>query len=327
MNFNTKKSVTLATHATNFHADDICATAVLKIYFKSFYPKLKVVVKRTLDQKVIDAADIVYDIGKIYDPKTLRFDHHQKGGAAVRENGVQYAAFGLVWKHFGYDICMCHYYSVVGKKATKAQAQRMFEIVEKRMVCHIDGMDNGQMTYKELLEDTIPLTLDGYFEMCKVAVSSKDSDIAKTNKAFDKEFFRLVPFVEGVLQNILTYAVYKERDESQALKLYTKSKDKRIIICDRFYYFNFGKLPEPLVIVYPNPRGGWGAKVVRKDESSYDARFYFPQSWAGLTDAELEKESGVVGANFCHNARFLVTADSKKSVLELVDKAFAIQGI
>lgn len=203
----------------------------------------------------------------------------------------------------------------------------MFEIVEKRIVCHIDGMDNGQMTYKETFEDTVPLTIDNYFEMCKVAVSSKDSDISKTNKAFDKEFFRLVPFMEVVLQNILTYAVYKERDESQALKMYEKAKDKRVIICDRFYYFNFAKFDEPLLVVYPNPRGGWGAKNVRKGETDYDARFYFPEAWRGLTDADLEKVSGVSGANFCHNSGFLATASNKEAILELVQKAFAIQGL
>lgn len=327
MNFKNKTSVTLVTHSTNFHADDICATAVLKLYFKHFYPKMKVVVKRSLDEKVIESADIVYDIGKIYDPKKLRFDHHQKGGAAVRENGIQYAAFGLVWKHFGLDLCMCHYYSVVGKKAKKTQAQKMFDIVEKRLVCHIDGMDNWQMTYKETFNDAAVFTIDNYFEMCKVAVSSKDSDIAKTNKAFDKEFFRLVPFMEGVLEHILTYAVYKERDESQALKMYEKAKDKRIIICDRFYYFNFAKFPEPLLVVYPNPRGGWGAKNVRKNEDDYDARFYFPKSWRGLTEGDLENVSGITGANFCHNSGFLATANSKSAILELVEKAFAIQGL
>lgn len=327
MNFKNKKTVTLATHSTNFHADEICATAVIKTFFTYSYPKVKVIVQRTLDQKVLDASDIVYDIGKIYDPKKLRFDHHQKGGAGTHENGVQYAAFGLVWKHFGPDVCSVHYHTVTGKKATKAQTQKLFEIVEKRMVTHIDGMDNGQMTYLQTFEDAVPLTIDNYFEMCKVAISSQDSDITKTNKAYEKEFFKLVTLIEGVLQNVLTYAVYKERDESQAVKIYTKAKDKRIIICDRFYYFNFTKLPEPLVIVYPNPRGGWGAKNVRKDETAYDARFYFPEAWRGLTDAELEKVSGIDGAEFCHNSGFLITANTKEAVLELVHKAFAIEGI
>lgn len=327
MNFKHKTSVTLVTHSTNFHADDICATAVLKLYFKSFFPQIKVIVKRSLDEKVIEEADIVYDIGKIYDPKKLRFDHHQKGGAAVRENGIQYAAFGLVWKHFGLDVCSSYFQKITGKKCTKAQAQKIFEIMEKRIVCHIDGMDNGQMTYKETFNDVIPLTMDNYFEMCKVAVSSKETDIAKTNKAFDKEFFRLVPFMEGVLESMLTYAVYKERDESQALKAYSKAKDKRVIICDRYYYFNFKKLPEPLVIVFPGSRGGWNAKTVRVEDASYDARFYFPAEWAGLSDLDLEKVSGVKGAIFCHNAKFLIRASTKDGILEMVQKAFAIAGI
>lgn len=327
MNFKNKTSVTLVTHSTNFHADDICATAVLTLYFKSFYPKMKVIVKRSLDEKVIEAADIVYDIGKIYDPKKMRFDHHQKGGAAVRENGIQYAAFGLVWKHFGLDVCAAHFQKTTGKKCTKAQAQKIFEIMEKRIVCHIDGMDNGQMTYKETFEDVVPLTVDNYFEMCKVAVSSKDSDIAKTNKAFDKEFFRLVPTMQEMLEHMLAYAIFKERDESLALRAYAKSKDKRVIICDRYYYFNFKKLPEPLVIVFPGSRGGWNAKTVRIEDASYDARFYFPKNWGGLSDVELEKVSGVKGAQFCHNGGFIIAADTKEGVLEMVHKAFAIAGI
>ncbi len=327
MNFSKKTTLTLATHGSNFHADDLCATAVLKTYFAYYHPKIRLKVIRTLDQQKLDAADIVYDIGKIYDPKKLRFDHHQKGGAGERANGIQYAAIGLVWKHFGADICMAHTLRIVGKKPTKAIAYDQAAIVEKRFIAHIDGMDNGQMTYTENFKDMTPLTLDNYFEMCKVGVSSQGKSIVETNKLYDKTFFKLVPMVQDWLQDILTYAIYKEQDNRLALGVYEKSKDKRVIISDRFYYFNFAKFEEPLVTVYPDPRGTWAAKVVRKDEDSYDARFYFPQSWAGLTDADLEKASGVVGAQFCHNARFLIVAKTKEVVLEMIKKAFALQGL
>ena len=35
------------------------------------------------------------------DPATGDFDHHQKGGAGERENGIRYASFGLVWREHG----------------------------------------------------------------------------------------------------------------------------------------------------------------------------------------------------------------------------------
>lgn len=327
MNFSHKTSLLLATHGSNFHADDLCSTAVLKTFFAYVHPKIKVKVIRTLDQKKLEVADIVYDIGKIYDPKKGRFDHHQTGGSGAHANGIQYAALGLVWKEFGVDICAEHTLRITGKKATKKQAKGQAEIVEKRFISHIDGMDNGQMTYKTLFEDIVPLTLDNYFEMCKVGISSQGKSIPVTNKLYDKQFFQLVPMVQGWIQNILTYAVYKDRDNSLALRVYEKAKDKRIIICDRFYYFNFSKFSEPLVTVYPDPRGYWGAKVVKKNEDSYDARFYFPDAWKGLSDGDLEKVTDVKGSMFCHNARFLIVGKTKEIVLEMVHKAFKEQGL
>ena len=43
----------------------------------------------------MDSADIVIDVGGQYDPDAGRFDHHQRGGAGERENGIPYSSFGL----------------------------------------------------------------------------------------------------------------------------------------------------------------------------------------------------------------------------------------
>ena len=42
-----------------------------------------------------------------------------------------------------------------------------------------------------------------------------------------------------------------------------------------------------------------------------------PQAWAGLTDAALEQASGVPGARFCHNGRFIAVAATREAVLEM----------
>lgn len=327
MNFSKKDKLVLATHGSNFHADDLCATAVLKTYFKYFHPKIKLKIIRTLDKAKLAAADIVYDIGGVYDPKKGRFDHHQKGGSGTHTNGIQYAALGLVWKEYGVHICAEHTLRITGKKATKKQAEAQAVIVEQRFITHLDGMDTGTITYKELYEDVVIPTLDNYFEMCKVGISSQGKSIPETNKLYDKMFFKLVPTVEDWLQNILTYVIYKEQDNRLAIRMYEKAIDKRIIVCDRFYYFNFAKFPEPLVLVYPDPRGTWGCKYVRKTEFSMDGRFYFPKEWRGLENEELEKVTGIKGSQFCHNSGFLIVGKTKEIVLELVKKAFEIEKI
>jgi len=85
----------VATHPGNFHADDVFAVAVLELVHGS----LEVV--RTRDADAQAAADVRVDVGGRHDPASGDFDHHQKGGAGERENGIRYASFGLVWREYG----------------------------------------------------------------------------------------------------------------------------------------------------------------------------------------------------------------------------------
>ena len=75
------------THGGKFHADDVFATALLRILRPDFK------VQRGFE--VPDDFDgIVYDIGG------GMFDHHD-ADRPERPNGVPYAAFGLLWRAFG----------------------------------------------------------------------------------------------------------------------------------------------------------------------------------------------------------------------------------
>ncbi len=67
-----------------FHADDIFSSALL-LYLN---PEIQI----TRGNQVPEEYDgIVFDIGR------GAYDHHQKD-SRVRENGIPYAAFGLLWK-------------------------------------------------------------------------------------------------------------------------------------------------------------------------------------------------------------------------------------
>ncbi len=301
------KTLQLLTHSGQFHADDIFSTALLNIYFKKKEPKTKLKHKRSIKTEDIEKADIVYDIGGIYNPKNLRFDHHQNDEKLMRPNGIPYAAFGLVFKHFGPDLI-----SIISGDKNKKVITEIFDIVEKKLVQHIDAMDNGMLTYKQVFKDIDIATIDNYFQMCKFASGVNDM------KLIDKKFFELVKFSEPIIENIIQYAYHMQKEKSFAIKAYNKAKDKRVIICDRFYSFNFNKFPEPLVVMYPDLRGGWSAKNVQTGEDLYDARFYFPESWRGLVDTELENACGVKGAKFCHKSGFLCVNETKEGLLEMV---------
>lgn len=58
---------------------------------------------RTRDPAVIEKADIVVDVGAVYDPLTHRYDHHQREftGTFDDKHKIRLSSAGLVYKHFG----------------------------------------------------------------------------------------------------------------------------------------------------------------------------------------------------------------------------------
>lgn len=312
---------TIVTHSTTFHPDDLFAVALL-IYklekegysLKSKTADKKIKVVRSLDPKVWATADFVVDIGRVHNPKKLRFDHHQEGGAGERPNGVPYASFGLVWKAFG-------------KKLTGSDYAT--DWVDRHIVQAIDAMDNGIFLYTPTISDVSPFIFEKYIKaVCDLAeegVLKTGVPDAKANKksnaAFDKAFMKLLPLAHDVISVFITKAKQKEGISKLAKKAYTAAKDKRVIISDRFIPADFSEFPEPLVFVFPHLRGGWAAKVVTKGDQTYGSRISFPESWRGKSDGDLEKVTGVPGSVFCHNSGFLALNKTKEGVLELVAKA------
>jgi len=87
-----KKTIKVATHSGIFHADEVCAVALLRC-IENFG---EVVVDRLPHQVaeiVLVKYDLVVDIGRVHNPAGGRFDHHQTSPA----EGESRAAAGLVW--------------------------------------------------------------------------------------------------------------------------------------------------------------------------------------------------------------------------------------
>ena len=82
-----RKDAVAFTHGGKFHADDVFSAALL------LYLNPEIVITRG-NRVPENFAGIVFDIGR------GRYDHHQKD-SRVRENGVPYAAFGLLWEELG----------------------------------------------------------------------------------------------------------------------------------------------------------------------------------------------------------------------------------
>lgn len=290
-----KKKPTIVTHSGRFHADDLFATAMLLEYFGG---KAKVI--RTTDQKIIDCADFVLDIGGVYDPEKKRFDHHQ-GNVGARENAVPYAATGLVWKHFGEKI---------------AGSKKAADLVDSVFVAQIDIFDTGFLSPAPLMPDLYPYSLDDIATaFSKIWTDPEDFDVTD-------RFMFFLPFARAIIRREAERARSSIEGEEHVKEIYEKSPDKRVIIFDRSYPFDYLRTrPEPLFIVFPHARGGFAVGTIRKNKHEYGNRKDLPKEWAGKSGEDMAKVSGVPDATFCHLSLFIAAARSKEGAIALAKKA------
>ncbi len=297
-----KKDI-LITHSGSFHSDDVFAAATLHLYYKKNKKHYKLV--RTTDQNLIEQADVVFDIGGIYNEETNRFDHHQKGGAGARENGIPYAAFGLVWKKYGPLLC--------GSEDIAVE-------IDKNLVQAIDAADNGVTISNNLREDISPVFVQSLLQSFNL---THTEDTTLSDHRFDDSMHIASLYLERVIHQtkVQSEINLKVRD------LYEQQEDKEILVIDDF----FGRvaisravedLQDLLYFVYPSKRsGGWDVCATRKEKGSFESKKPFPESWYGLRNEDLERETGISGAIFCHNSGFLCATKTKEGALELAKKA------
>lgn len=283
----------IVTHSGHFHADELLGVAVLLLKF----PQSEVV--RSREESVILAGDIVIDVGQVYDPDKLRFDHHQREGAGKRSNGIPYASFGLVWKQYGQEL---------------AGGEEEANLVDERLVTSIDAEDNAVSLSREMFEGVKQYSLGDYFEsFTRQALSLAD---------YDKGFFEALPHAQALLEREISIAKKVVSDWHEVQSIFDQSERKEVIVLPEGKSWKRVLVPtEALFVVFPRPDGQWSARTVPKKLHGYEVKKPFPASWGGLSQEELRKVSGVGDATFCHRGLWLANALSREGALELAERA------
>lgn len=307
MDITSSQSIMLVTHNGAFHADEVFAIAVLKMIYGE---RLHVV--RTRDEDVVAQADMVVDVGMVYDYDTYRFDHHQQDGAGVRStNGIPYSSFGLIWKHFG---------------NTLVSSSIVREMLDAKLVSAVDAIDNG-IELVTRMQDVYPSEY-GISHIIKLFRPTWKSASPET---FDAGFMDAVVCAQTILTKEIRALTDMVDADSYVRTAYDRADDKRIIELDRYAPWEhvLKEYPEPLCVIYPSTSGtDWCAEVVRTDPRIFASnRIAFPVSWAGKRDEELERVTGVAGSVFVHNARFIAVARSKEAIHALVQYALEAAGM
>ncbi|ATX79629.1 Uncharacterized protein, UPF0160 family [Mariprofundus aestuarium] len=285
----------IATHNGNFHADDVFTVAALKIIF----PSLKLI--RTRDAELIDEADIVVDVGGEYDPERDRFDHHQRGGAGERENGIPYSSFGLIWQKYGVVICQGN--------------QDVANAVDAGLVSNIDAIDCGHVE-GVMKGITLSQTI-GMFN----PTWEEDSHC-------DDYFDEAVDFASRVLTRFIAAASGGISAKAIVAKAIDDAEDSRVVVLEQYTPWKktvFNLSEEALYVVYPSQTGEWRIQTVPAELGSFEDRKSLPKAWAGLSGEALQAVTGIDDAMFCHNGLFIAGAESFASTMKMA--ALALEEI
>ena len=294
-----EKQKKIITHSGRFHTDDVFAVATITLVLGEGH----YTIIRTRDEKFFSIGDYVVDVGGVYDEKNNRFDHHQEGGAGKWENGVPLSSFGLVWKKFG------------GKLSGSVE---IAEEIRKKLVEPIDAVDNGVSQYS-LPEGIFTYTIDDLIDDF-LPGGDELSDV----NAYDKKFLKAVAFAQEVIRRRIYHEKARKKEEEEVFNLYQKTPDKRYLIAGKQYPRSFLAEQNRELLYTVAPRfesSGWSVGAVRKNPDSFELRKPLPLAWAGKRDKELEKITGVKGAIFCHNNRFIAIADTKDGAVKLLHLA------
>ena len=287
----------IATHNGKFHADDVFGVTLLL----QLYPDATVI--RTRDPQRLAEADIVLDVGGVYDLETKRFDHHQNTSGA-RDNGIYYSAFGLLWQQYGLKFC--------------DGDRHVWRRIDQTLVQVIDAIDNGQDLYNVTDYGVRPVTVSDLIGWFTPLSASGDEQ-------FDDQFFVAVKLATQLLLRIQAKTRDVEQGERIFLDAYAATKDSRYVILDRFVPHGHIAVKQPglLYVVFPDVGGDWRIKTVQTTSGTFESRVLLPQTWRGLTNEEFSRVAGIPDGIFCHRTGFIAGAKSKESVLELLRQALA----
>ena len=274
-----RKDASAFTHGGKFHADDVFSAALL------LYLNPEIQIERG-NQVPENYEGIVFDIGR------GAYDHHQKD-SRVRENGIPYAAFGLLWEVLGAEIL----------------GEDLAIQFDEAFVQPLDQNDNTG-------EKNELATLIGNFNPTWDATGGTD-----------EAFFQAVSVAGMILENKFQRYLGNERADKRVEEVLQEHEadlktgripmeEEKILILPEFVPCQ-KHLSETKIafVIFPSNRGGYCIQP-QKREYSMNYKCSFPEEWLGLEKEELAEVTGLDSAGFCHKGGFLMTTGTLEDAVK-----------
>jgi uncharacterized UPF0160 family protein len=282
-------SLTVGTHSGTFHADDVLACALIRTFVDG-----DAQVVRTRDRERLDACDIVVDVGGVFEPSRLRFDHHQSAYVGPRSS----AGMVLDWL-----------------EASERIDTGLADHMRDRVVDYVDAVDTG----REAPRLDVPC-FARIVEAMGVGRAQPDEQLAA--------FMRAVEVGRDLINGLCRAheAMVEARSAVVAAMEQAVCDGRAVMFLDQYYswkpvYFEHGGAEHPTnFVVFPSDDGTWKLVAIPPKLGCFDQKRSLPESWAGRLGPDLEAATGVPGSVFCHKNRFIAVFTSRDALEQAVQK-------
>lgn len=271
-------------HSGPFHADEVTACALL--VFCDLVDRDRIV--RTREPARLEQCQFVCDVGREYNPETLRFDHHQK------EYTGPYSSAGMVLEY-------------LEKKEILAKGFAHF--LRREFVHGVDEWDNGRASPKW-----------GFSDFSQVVDSYVPNEHDVSDAEMDEAFHAALDFVCGFLERLGNRFEYLSKCTELVQGVMDQMDECLVFESSHSWlepFFALGGESHPAKFVIMPMGGHWKLRAIPPTyERRMEVRCPLPKAWAGLSGEELQAVSAISGAIFCHKGCFISGWKTKEDALK-----------
>jgi len=195
--------------------------------------------------------------------------------------------------------------------------------IDSNVICKNDLPSFGTIPFRIILPDNTKISIQSLVNKTQFSMKGVfDSEYYIQLKGSGTTFQTLDMILKREIKKVTDNVLGKEKIQ----KIYEKTEDKRILVLDDSYSWKkiVSSFPETVFVikqVYENKN--WHLNAVTEEGFKFKNKVDLPEVWAGKDGEELEKITGIKGALFCHNKRFMCAAKTKEAAVELAKLALA----
>jgi uncharacterized UPF0160 family protein len=321
------KVVRVLTHDGHFHLDDALSVATIAYFCRKADVVMDLVRSRGIDPA---EADVCIDVGLEYNPASLRFDHHQKGGAGRRiprilpsgeqQKGVSYSAIGLIWKHFGSEFVELVVSHETELRLSQKQIEAIARHIDKILIEGICALDTGDL--QALPSSNVNIQS---FSAIVARLNPNWIEFNQGSESVSEKQLRMfqdaLPFVTSVLIGFVLQSADFQRYRLEVIKEIMNTTDGILVLnTPTSAWRPFVKThPHIQLVVQPQmDDGNWGVHAIQTDdENSAKYCCALPGELTALTEPMFKAHTGVGGVMYVHGNGFFAATTNKKSAIQL----------